>query len=572
MANTSFPTALPTDAPTEDWFFDFSTTSEVETRPPLPTVTFYIYIDSCTVTDAHFVIIVLAIAIYGLIFSAACCLKGCRTFHRYNRQFPEYRDKNCCRKLGQFVVDMFHKRNLYLFILLHIWNQATDLGVMLEILFLSMTDCTLGTLLLYRMFMLCLSAMVFYRIMSAVSSIYATQRVWHFFSQLVDLLLIDTLSLDYVFERTSLSTVQQKLIYMACAVQSFPILLIATSTMALTQGFTEHPVMVASALLAFALSTLIFVVNDRILYNPNAQQFKRSDELFLLQVSCEGKEVATGYCCYCERFRLEFVYRALFRSFDFQLRVFLLGYVWVAIGGLYMFGVVFLEFVVLYFRARAIGRLQIVSGLLGSVINYTSVGAIKLTARFNLYRFASNPLYLGAIWVCVHIEFEIPGAEPFERRKADIANQANAMYLFYYMCFLAVATPWLYFGAIKGGNLVRDDENAATNPNDPHSIIANQDFDTFLELIAFQNKFHHGNEWVFQGLMDELKKDVALKSPKELRLLLQSYDWEFTHISYYTKAMLFDAIMRHHDVALSRLLFEKLALCGDVKGIEAGIM
>lgn len=124
LSPTLGPTFDPTESPTEDWFVDWTTTVDPETRPPIPTVTVYIYVESCTIDASDELPLLLGIGIYGVIFTAICFLKSCRAFHTYNRRYDEYREKNICRKIAQYFIDLARKRNIYFFILLHIWNQA----------------------------------------------------------------------------------------------------------------------------------------------------------------------------------------------------------------------------------------------------------------------------------------------------------------------------------------------------------------------------------------------------------------------------------------------------------------
>ena len=127
MANTTlFPTGFPTAEPTEDWIFDWSTTAQVVTRETYPDVTFYIYVESCTVDVSDETLLIMAIGIYGMIFTGICCLKACRTFHTYNRRYEEYREKPFYRKIAQFFIDCVRKRNIYIILLMHIWNQAVE--------------------------------------------------------------------------------------------------------------------------------------------------------------------------------------------------------------------------------------------------------------------------------------------------------------------------------------------------------------------------------------------------------------------------------------------------------------
>ena len=417
--------------------------------------------------------------------------------------------------------------------------------------------------------------MLFYRITSSLLVIYSTQKVSHFFSQLFDLLLIENLELNYIFDKASIDEVQTWIVYTSCCLQSFPIMLIAGGIMTITQGFSEHPVLLLSFTLTFILTTYAIIVNDRIIYSHFAHklQFDKT-EIFNYKISKQFREIITGYCCYCDGVRLEFIYRVLFRIFDFQFRVFILIFLWASIGGVYLVLYLLIEFLIIFRKARKIERYQLLSGLLGIVINYTSPTAKKFTKRFSRYRFISNFILLIIIALCVNLQItdNIPISDPFERRRADFVQQPQIINLYIYLCILSFINPWLYFGAIKGGDVIRNDDDASTNPRDPFCLIANKDFPTFLQLIVFGNKFYHGNEWVLQGLLDAIEDNIFRISPKYLLLLLNSYNWDFTKISYYTKSKFIASIMRFNMISLTKLLFDKMSACNDINGVEAGLL
>lgn len=429
--------------------------------------------------------------------------------------------------------------------------------------------------LLYRLFAAGLAFVLFYRVVTSILSIYSTQRVSHFFYQLLDIFLIQDLELIYVFDRTSIDEIQTWIVYTSCCMQSFPIMLISSGIMTVTQGWDEHPLLLLSFSLSFILSTYAIIKNDKIIYSHFAHdlQFEKKD-IFSYRCTCQTREILTGYCCYCDGFRPEYIYRIMFRIFDYQFRIFILVLLWATIGGVYLVLYLFIEFIIIYVKARKIQRYQLLTGLLGIPINYTSPEAKKFSNRFSNYRFISNYVLLVVVYAFVTLEFTdyVPISDPFERRRADFFEQNNIFNIYIYLCILSFINPWLYFGAIKGGDVIRSDDDASTNPRDPFTLISNKDFPTFLQLIVFGNKFYHGNEWVLQELLNKIEENIFRIQPKYLLLLLDSYNWDFTKISYYTKSKFFASIMRFNDMRLAKLLFDKMSDCNDLNGVESGLL
>eukprot|EP01084_Bolivina_argentea_P005040 9532_1 len=396
-----------------------TTTEAILTRPPIIDSPDDTYIESCVVSDGNKDIILAVILVYGLFLTCHLILKGLRTFHLYNMKNEQYIKMLFCDRIGLFFGDFLNKRNIYIIIFLHIWNQATDIGVIVEMYYLSFSDCTIEFTLLYRLFAAGLAFMLFYRFTTAILTIYATQQPIHFFYQLFDLLLIKNLELNYIFEKNSIDEVQLWIIYCSSCLQSFPIMIFSMGIMTLTQGFSEHPYLLLSFIIAFILCIYSIISTDRIIYIQAAWNFDfNKEEIFNYEISTKVKHIFTGYCCYCAGFRIEYIYRIIFRAVDFQFRIFILNFLWTAIGGVYLALYLLIEFLILYNKSRKIGRYQLLSGLLGIVINYSSEEAKKFCQRFALYRIITNYLLLIIIAFCVNYEFNIPISDPYERRRA----------------------------------------------------------------------------------------------------------------------------------------------------------
>lgn len=121
-----------------------TTTEYIPTRKIIQTKANEIYIESCLVSDANYNAILAVILCYGLIFTTYLCLKGTRTFHRFNMEHNEkYQKALFCDRFGIYFSDMIKKRNVYIILMLHIWNQASDIGVIVEMYYLSFSECSL---------------------------------------------------------------------------------------------------------------------------------------------------------------------------------------------------------------------------------------------------------------------------------------------------------------------------------------------------------------------------------------------------------------------------------------------
>ena len=121
----------------------YNTTEPIITRPRITPAPIEVWIESCTVSDGNANIILAVVITYGILLSLLLCLKGMRTFHVYNMQFDDYQKMLFCDQCGLFWSDCAKKWKIYLVLALHIWNQATDIGVIVEMYYLSFRECSL---------------------------------------------------------------------------------------------------------------------------------------------------------------------------------------------------------------------------------------------------------------------------------------------------------------------------------------------------------------------------------------------------------------------------------------------
>ena len=126
------------------------------------------------------------------------------------------------------------------------------------------------------------------------------------------------------------------------------------------------------------------------------------------------------------------------------------------------------------------------------------------------------------------------------------------------------------FGPIKNGKVIKK-INASIDSRNPNTLINNRDFWSFLQLCIFGHHFIHGNEWVHQGILDGIGNDIYKINIYSWYLLLKiKFDWK--KISYFTKSLLFNAILRQNDINLVRILFNSFLKSKDFIGIQLNLM
>ena len=88
---------------------------------------------------------------------------------------------------------------------------------------------------------------------------------------------------------------------------------------------------------------------------------------------------------------------------------------------------------------------------------------------------------------------------------------------------------------------------------------------------VFGHHFIHGNEWVLQEILDAIGNDIYTIIIYSWYLLLKiKFDWK--KILYFTKSLLFNAILRQNDINLVRILFNSFLKSKDFIGIQSNLM
>lgn len=216
------------------------------------------------------------------------------------------------------------------------------------------TPTGMGYTLLWRLFAICLTVIISYRVITASLALYATQKPSHFFYQMFDLLVIKDIELNYIFNSNNIDEIQTVILYTINIVQTFPIMLCSFAIMVLTQDFNGHPLLFASFIFGLIMVLLSTTAHDRIIFKEQTAQSLR---LHLNQITRTHtdtdwslKSVFRGKCCMCNDFvHVGFIYRVLFRMLDFQLRIFTLEFLWVTVGGTYTAMFIVAEALALYF-------------------------------------------------------------------------------------------------------------------------------------------------------------------------------------------------------------------------------
>lgn len=240
---------------------------------------------------------------------------------------------------------LIEKRNCYLALMIHTFDQSIDLGLIVEFYLVWNQDC--GTDYAKRrhfyLFVIAVSAFVVYRLISCLLVMVRTHTKQSIFGilQLLDLYVYYGIIINYKYLRNKLSKPQKFFHYLECLFEAFPMILIKIFFIINTANdeFTLSDTLVIFVLvsLGFSLfSVMLSVVIQDLTYFSND-----NDTTHASTVSNFGGPDGD------DKNPISSKLLFFFRFFDILSRFSLLSMVWIVLDGLAVIGILAFEFIVL---------------------------------------------------------------------------------------------------------------------------------------------------------------------------------------------------------------------------------
>lgn len=385
-------------------------------------------------------------------------------------------------KFKYIFLSISSKRSMYFDILVHVFDTATDIGVLIDWYELAQNEenSNLQGIDMYQLFYLSIAAIILYRCVSSFI-LYLMTRSWKkVLLQMLDLELFETILLNWKLNMRNPCDPQILLQKLEAVLESAPQSVLQIIFLWKLKQF--------NILVIISLIFSLFSLSSRFTPDDNKLFNKRSAEL-----NCKCKQFTAGLkkwafvyspakrklCLCCISWY--YIRRRVWRVGDITVRIFILSLIWVSVGGYFLSFYIAFEFFFFLYLSIKFNKFEILMGLVGSII----INDIHFIQKyFVVYRFICNLLlltfctYFLCYDVCV-FPIECPD---FHFRRSLVFESEFGLAVYLYIWLMNVLCAVFFWYMFK--DLVKNQ----TAERDLKSLIISGDSDKFSELVAFGMK------------------------------------------------------------------------------------
>eukprot|EP01083_Nonionella_stella_P117094 348514_1 len=371
-------------------------------------------------------------------------------------------------KLFQIWIKLlWRKKKVYLQLIPHFFDQATDLGVIFEYHKLRNED-DIGINTMY-LFVVSIWVLIFHRMISSAAIYHLTKKPIDMVYQMFDLLMIRSIWTNYKLESDEPSNSQRYLQIMEATFESAPQILISTAFLIKTSSSrAKNPIVIVSLITSFWSLSSRVSGDDKLMFQEEWKSARKSSFPF----------VNHRY----------FIRVFLWRFLEISSRIILLCLMWINLGGLSVFIVLAVEFI--YLSVICFGLQSVL--IMGNIIYLVAANSNKksedwamlMTRIFWSYRVLSSYVYLILVTVFAMTRFDAPKINDYQTRHDQTINDRVGFAIYIY-CW--IATPiWQWIGAV----IVFDYNNIGSVGRDVDQLMADGKLLDVLELISFGANFN----------------------------------------------------------------------------------
>eukprot|EP01084_Bolivina_argentea_P005123 9678_1 len=381
-----------------------------------------------------------------------------------------YNPKDWTRKglFKQWYQLLWKKKKVYLQLIPHFFDQATDLGVIIEYWHLRNDADVIGINTMY-LFVVSVCVIILHRIISSFAIYRLTNNKSFILYQIFDVLMVKCIWTNYQLDTDEPSNSQRYLQTLEATFESAPQILIATAFL------VKASISDASAIVILSLITSFWTLSSRV----------SADDKMMFQK--DWKNIEFHYNVFpC--INIKYIIRVIFwRFLEISSRIILLCLVWINIGGLSIFIILGTEFVYLGIVCFGLGTVDMMGNIIylcAANSNKSSQGwAIKMTFAFWSYRVISAWILLIMVSVFATTNFDLPKIQSYEARRSQTIIDNIGFALFIYAW---ITTPiWQWIGAV----VVFDYKSLSSTARDVEQLIHDKKWNEVIELIEFGASF-----------------------------------------------------------------------------------
>eukprot|EP01083_Nonionella_stella_P080552 221420_1 len=421
--------------------------------------------------------------------------------------------------LKVWLKDIWKRKSCYIPLVHHIFDQVTDIAVAIQFKQLAerkagqWDDC--NGLNINYLFTLTVLSMVSYRLISSFSIGTYTASWTYATLQLLDLQIFKALHVNYICDKREPSEPQRWIQTLEAVFESSPQALIQLIFLIKTgSGATDNVLIVISLISSFWSIAAKFVADDKSIVQNEAKDshgLKTIQHYFIATalVFVHGIPKCLR-CCgddFNEKLKMDIRYhygyavRVIWRIFDVTSNIFVMVFLWIGVGGLWLaikvgFEVLFVAIMALFDGMGLIGNAShgfkhesqfnlFLTGLIATVIHINEDGNIQSKiAVFIVFRWLSNIAILTLI--CLFLTDVVDVSFGVAERNI-IVHQPATFILFVYT-WLSTIMSMLCLTALRFYGVFNDDGTSASRNLD--NMIKENNHTAIFELQLFSNK--HG--------------------------------------------------------------------------------
>eukprot|EP01084_Bolivina_argentea_P075247 136417_1 len=273
-----------------------------------------------------------------LIVSIVCAVKVTKEHHKQKNIQESIYQYTKTKLIKQWIKLLWQKKKIYLQLIPHFFDQATDIGVVVEFYHLRNENIGINTMYLFATSIFIL---ILHRIISSFAIYQLTKNKSFILYQLFDVLMIRCIWTNYKLESDEPSNAQRYLQTLEATFESAPQTLISAAFLVKSTTGTLSPIVIVSFI------TSLWSLSSRI----------SADDKIMVQD--EWKKIDFSHKkCPCVNYRY-FIRVFVWRFLEISSRITLLCLVWLNMGGMSVFIVLVIEFVYLSVICFGLGTVDI---------------------------------------------------------------------------------------------------------------------------------------------------------------------------------------------------------------------
>ena len=387
---------------------------------------------------------------------------------------------SCVQKLKKWIKLTWSFKSLYLAIIPHIFDQATDVAVIYEYYILQKNKSIENVIDTFYLFWMSIILFLLSRLVSSIAIFRLTKNKNDFALGLLDLVMAKAIYVGYLLKRESPTNIQRYVGLLEATLEAFPQLLISTFFITTVvahndTNITLNPLIPISLLFSLYSLTSRVATDDKAIYNTDWKH---------LELKISRKKVQK---CKCINYR--YLLRVLLRFMEISSRLILYVLLWINFGGFATGIILFVEFIFLLILAFIGGSVEVIGNMMYFVMAGDWNKIRDLIMGFLGYRFVFSYIYLIIITVFSNVnDISASRIPKYSQRHTETIDSQFGLGLLIYCWICHFIWPCcgtfitVKFASRDGGSEYQK-ERYTTRSLD--SMIDLRDCDGLVDLITF---------------------------------------------------------------------------------------